>query len=95
MSGPRDRELAHEPPSGYQRRQRVALHVKSFQKLQAFILQQFRGESIQVPVVQKEVFVTLLLGDENSAMELNCHLRGQQGRRRFLLLTHGSFLQGM
>lgn len=87
--------VTHESQTGYQRRERVPLHVKSFQKLQAFILQQLQGESIQVPVVQKEVFVTLLLGDENSVMEFNCHLRGQQGRRRFLLLMHDSFLKEM
>lgn len=66
----------HEPPAGYQRRQRVALHVKSFQELQASILQQLHGERIQAPVVEKEAFVALLLGEENRVVELHCHLCG-------------------
>lgn len=64
----------HEAPAGYQRRQRVALHVKSFQDPQASILQQLPGERIQVPAVQKEAFVALLLGEENGVVELRCHL---------------------
>lgn len=88
-------EGTHESKLGYQRRERVPLHVKSFQKLQAFILQQLPGESAQVPVVQKEVFVTFLLGDENSLMQFNCHLRGHEGRRCFLLLMQDSFLNEM
>lgn len=67
-------EVIHVSQTGYQRRERVPLHVEPFQKLQAFVFQQLHGESIQIPVVQKEVFVTLLLGDENSLMEFNCHL---------------------
>lgn len=88
-------EGTHESQTGYQRGERVPLHVKSFQKLQAFILQQVPGESSQIPVVQKEVFVTFLLGDKNSMMQFNCHLQGQKGRRRFLLLMHASFLKEM
>lgn len=62
-----------ESQTVYQCRERVPLHVKSFQKRQTFILQQIDGKSVQVPVIQKEGFVTLLFGDENSFMEFNCH----------------------
>lgn len=65
--------------TGYQRGEGVPLHVKSLQRLQAFILQHLPGERVQVPVVEEEHLLSLLPGHGNSLVQVSFHLRGLRG----------------
>lgn len=67
-------EQQQQQQVSYQCGERVSLHVESLQELQAFILQQLNGEIVQVSVVEEQVLVALLLGNENSVVQFGGHV---------------------